>query len=282
MIEESFEILRSFGFPASHVNECSALTLLALADMTQRVKWKAARRPLLRTVDIMEFIRREFGKDYKPNSREMIRRRALQLFEQARIVDLNPDDPLRATNSAKTVYRLTEAATETVRAFGTSHFPKQVSAFGEWYASFHTRLQLAVIQQFGPRFAPGASLLYIGDTAAKSLVMDEETLGNLKIPVSEHDKLPDIVLYWPERKWLFLIEAVTSHGPVSSKRYQEIEQMMRNCPAHRVYITAFPDARTFRKYAADVAWETEVWIAEAPDHMIHFNGEKFLGPYLKK
>jgi adenine-specific DNA-methyltransferase len=44
-------------------------------------------------------------------------------------------------------------------------------------------------------------------------------------------------------------------------------------------VTAFPDRVTFRKFAKDIAWETEVWIADNPDHMIHFNGDKFLGPY---
>ncbi|MFS2517149.1 MULTISPECIES: BsuBI/PstI family type II restriction endonuclease [Parabacteroides] len=29
---------------------------------------------------------------------------------------------------------------------------------------------------------------------------------------------------------------------------------------------------------ADIAWETEVWIAENPGHMIHFNGDRFIGP----
>ena len=81
------------------------------------------------------------------------------------------------------------------------------------------------------------------------------------------------------RNWLFLIEAVTSHGPVNAKRHAEIESMLAKCPAERVYVTAFLDKADFRKYAADIAWETEVWIAETPDHMIHFNGPKFLGPY---
>jgi hypothetical protein len=97
-------------------------------------------------------------------------------------------------------------------------------------------------------------------------------------PITEHDKLRDIVLYCSARTWLFLIEAVTSHGPVSPKRRQEIEALLADCPAERVYVTAFPDVGTFRKYAADIVWETEVWIADNPDHMIHFNGPKFLGP----
>jgi len=118
-----------------------------------------------------------------------------------------------------------------------------------------------------------------GDTALKHVVLDAQELARLNAPVTGHDKLPDIILYWLERNWLFLIEAVMSHGPVSPKRHREMEAMLKDTQAHRVYVTAFPDTKTFRKYAGDIAWETEVWIADAPDHMIHFNGPKFLGPY---
>ncbi len=310
-IEEAKAALKSLGLPAAQQNERSALTLLALADITPNRRWKGVKRPMLRTVDIMEFMRQRYDKDYKPNSRETIRRQTLHQFEQARIADRNPDDPARPTNSGNTVYQLTEEIAAALSVYGTPLFEKRLRAFRDRFGSLsdaysrqrrvnqiplqladgaevflspgkHNELQVAVIEQFGPRFAPGATLLYVGDTAAKSLVMDAELLAQLNIPVTEHDKLPDIVLYLRERKWLFLIEAVTSHGPVSPKRYREIEAFLRDCPAHRVYITAFPDATTFRKYAAGIAWETEVWIADAPDHMIHFNGDKFLGPYLKK
>jgi type II restriction enzyme len=143
----------------------------------------------------------------------------------------------------------------------------------------HNQLQVAVIEEFGPRFAAGANLLYVGDTASKHVIFDAHQLVNLHIPITEHDKLPDIILYSSERNWLFLIEAVTSHGPLSPKRHREIEAMLKDCPAERVYVTAFLDVKAFRKYVGDIGWETEVWIAEAPDHMIHFNGPKFLGPY---
>ena len=143
----------------------------------------------------------------------------------------------------------------------------------------HNQLQAAVVEEFGPRFAPGADLLYVGDTAVKQVIFDAAGLAKLNVPVTQHDKLPDLILYWPERNWLFLVEAVTSHGPVSPKRHHEIDAMLQHCPAERVYVTAFLDRKAFRRYAADIAWETEVWIAESPEHMIHFNGPKFLGPY---
>ena len=97
-----------------------------------------------------------------------------------------------------------------------------------------------------------------------------------------HDKLPDFVLFDADRDWLFLIEAVTSHGPISPKRHAELEVMLNKCPASRVYVTAFMDFVGFKKHAAQIVWESEVWIAESPDHLIHFNGDKFLGPYPKR
>ncbi len=104
-------------------------------------------------------------------------------------------------------------------------------------------------------------------------------LKQLNIPEMNHEKLPDVVLYDEKKNWLFLIEAVTTHGPVSPKRHAELEVALRRCSAGRVYVTAFMDFSTFKKYASDIVWESEVWIAEFPSHMIHFNGDKFLGPY---
>ena len=307
-IDEAVEILAALGLPRSQQNERSALTLLALAKLGPDASWANVERPLLRTVDIMGFMREEYGKDYKPNSRETIRRQTIHQFEQARMVDRNPDEPDRPTNSGKNAYLLTEEAAEVLKAFGTRRFDKAVATFIEQFGTLkaayerarashqiplrlpdgstvylspgeHNALQVAIIEEFGPRFAPGAMVLYVGDTAKKHVIFERDQLARLGVPITEHDKLPDVVLFDPAKNWLFLIEAVTSHGPVSPKRHREIESFLKGCTAERVYVTAFLSISDFRKYAADIAWETEVWIAATPDHMIHFNGPKFLGPY---
>jgi hypothetical protein len=259
----------------------------------------------------MAFMRDHYSKDYAANSRETIRRQTVHQFEQARIADRNPDNPQRPTNSGDTVYALTGDVPPVLKAYGTGHFAAAVETFIEKHGTLqqayanqqkshsvplrlpngrtvtlspgkHNDLQVAIIEHFGPRFAPGAQVLYLGDTARKHVVCDTQTLARLGVVITEHDKLPDIVLYLESRNWLFLIEAVTTHGPVSPKRHHEIEKFLNKCTAERIYVTAFLSIKEFRKYAADIAWETEVWVATNPTHMIHFNGPKFLGPYRRE
>jgi hypothetical protein len=243
--------------------------------------------------------------------RETIRLQTIHQFEQARIVDRNPDDPTRPTNSGKNAYMLTEEAAEVLKAYGTRRFDKAVARFigqfGTLKAAYerarathqiplqlpggsmvylspgvHNALQVAIIEEFGPRFAPGTTVLYVGDTAKKHVIYEPAELARFGVPITEHDKLPDVVLFDQKKNWLFLIEAVTTHGPVSPKRHREIEAFLSRCTADRIYVTAFLSINDFRKYAADIAWETEVWIAATPDHLIHFNGPKFLGPYPRR
>lgn len=307
-ITEAQTILSIIGMPPAQQNERSALTLLSLAHLTMADRWTKTQRPLVRIVDIMAWMREHHGKDYAPNSRETIRRQTIHQFEAARLIDRNPDDPSRPTNSGDTNYQLTETAAEMLASYGSKLFEKAsrnfVSVYGSLVSSYrrdrdlqkvpvtlpdgtslklspggHNVLQALIVEEFAPRFAKGAVLLYLGDTANKRLHISTEILKNLNIPEMNHDKLPDVVLYDEEKNWLFLIEAVTSHGPVSPKRYAELELALEECPSERVYVTAFLDSNDFRRNAGDIAWESEVWLADSPDHMIHYDGEQFLGPY---
>lgn len=140
----------------------------------------------------------------------------------------------------------------------------------------HNEVQAAIIQEFIPRFAPSSTVLYLGDTAKKILAMDEDKLKDLGIPITEHDKLPDVIIYDSNKKLLYLFEAVTSHGPMTPKRVFELDDMLKNCIVNKVYATAFPDFAEFRKHIAEIAWETDVWVIEVPDHIIHYNGRRHL------
>lgn len=302
------EILQALGLPPAQQNEMSALVLLALCDIKPDDPWSAATRKSLGVrLGIMEFMDVVYGKKYKENTRESVRRQVLHQFHQAKVIDYNPDNPQLPTNSSKAHYAITPAALVTIKLYGTPAFKESVKAFKsahgdllETYArhraenlvpvtfpdgrSFtmspgkHNIVQAAIIQDFAPRFAQGAHVLYLGDTMKKDLFVDAEYLARLGLPMTQHDKLPDVVLHEPEKDWLFLIEAVTAHGPMSPKRIFELEQMLKDCPSGKVYVTAFPDFAEFRKWIKDIAWETEVWIVEVPDHLIHYNGDKFFGP----
>ena len=306
-IEEAQEILESLGLPSAQQNEVSALTLLALAQVSEKTAWKNSSNPRLRVHDLLIEIKQRYGRQYAENSRETIRRRVLHQLEQAGIVIRNADDPTRPTNSGLNNYMLSESALDTIRAYGSPTWNKKRKTFldiqgklldlyqktrdqnkvplkiadGTTYKlspGKHNELEAAIVEEFGPRFAPGGKLIYLGDTAKKTLILDEVTFTKLGISVSQHGKFPDVILYDSKKKWLFLIEAVTVHGPVSPKRHIELEKLFEKCKAGKIYVTAFPDFVTYKKFANDIAWETEVWIAEMPSHLIHFNGDKFLGP----
>ena len=142
----------------------------------------------------------------------------------------------------------------------------------------HNQLQKAIIEEFAPRFAPNSECLYVGDTIVKDLVKNVEKLNDLGFEITLHDKMPDVVLYREDKDWIYFIESVTSVGPMDPKRIIEIGQMTEKVTAGMIYVTAFLDFKTFKTFSEQLAWETEVWIADMPDHMIHLNGDKFMGP----
>lgn len=307
-VTEAQKILADLGLPVAQKNEMAALTLLALCNVTEADSWSTATNNSVGiSKDIMSFVNSHYGKSYAPNTRETFRRKVLHQLVQAAIVEYNRDTPELPPNSPKAHYSITTEALQVLQSFGTEQWAAEVEKFNakagtlsEKYlkrremiqvpiyldsgevlmlsAGKHNEVQAAVIQEFGPRFAPGGTLLYVGDTAKKDLYRNEAMLAKLGIPIDQHSKLPDVVIYFPSKNWIFLIEAVTSHGPVSPKRIMELDDLLRGSTFGRVYVTAFPDMKEFKKHATEIAWETEVWLMELPDHMIHFNGDRFLGP----
>ena len=307
-ITEAKAILKALGVPTAQQNELSALTLLALCNIKEEEDWKnASRQSMGVSKDIMSFVNDNYNKTYAPNTRETFRRQVLHQFVQACIADYNPDHPNLPVNSPRAHYAISNEMLQVVKKFGTKNWEDAVKKFidevgelSELYQKArafnqiplvledgqelklspgkHNEVQVAIVEKFAPRFAKGAKLLYLGDTAKKDLYIDTKTLQELGIPIDQHSKLPDVVIYDAKRNWLFLIEAVTSHGPVSPKRIVELEKFLKDCPAGKVYVTAFPDFSEYKKHANNIAWETEVWLVEVPDHMIHFNGDRFMGP----
>lgn len=307
-IEAAKQVIVSLGLPRGQQNERSALCLLALLNLTPGKSWVEAENPLMGITPIMDWAREHYDKDYAPNTRETVRRQTMHQFVAAGIAESNPDDRGRPTNSPKTVYQIEPATLALVRTFGTPNWhdnlrdylaqretlaaqyamqrtqnrvPVQIAPGKQITLSpgKHSELIRAIIEEFAPRFAPGSVLVYVGDTGSKWGYFDAVLLAKLGVVVDAHGKMPDVVLYHAKKNWLMLVESVTSHGPVDSKRHAELKRLFSGATAGLVYVTAFPNQSTMRRRVGDIAWETEVWVADAPSHLIHFDGERFLGPY---
>lgn len=307
-IQEALSILKVLGLPRAQQNERSALTLLALLDLKPSNKWAEASDPLVGITPMMDFFAKNYGKTYAPNTRETVRRQTVHQFLDAGLIIENPDDPTRPTNSPKAVYQIEPKALNLLRTFGMSNWESNVRTYlvsvktlKERYARERAmkRIPLLVaegrviylspggqnvliekiIKEFGERFTPGGKIIYVGDTDEKFAYFDEELLKSLGVMIETHGKMPDVIIHHAERNWLVLIEAVTSHGPVNPKRRDELKRLFKNSSAGLVFVTTFLTRHAMVEYLSDISWETEVWVAEAPSHIIHFNGERFLGPY---
>lgn len=307
-IAEAIQILISLGLPRALQNERSALCLLALLNLPPDRKWPTAEAPLMGITPIMDWVREHYGREYAPNTRETFRRQTMHQFVDAGLALCNPDRPDRAVNSPKTVYQVEPSTLQLLRTFGTKVWHDQLTDYlseretlAARYAherqqnripvriargkritlspGEHSELLRAIIEEFGPRFAPGSILVYAGDTGEKWAYFDAALLSDLGVNIDTHGKMPDVVLYDTERNWLLLVEAVTSHGPVDGKRHAELARLFAGAHAGLVYVTAFPNRTVMARHVGEIAWETEVWVADAPSHLVHFDGERFLGPY---
>ncbi len=306
----ALQIISALGMPKAQKNERSALCLLALLNLTKEKAWTEAEDPLMGITPMMDFARDEYGRLYAPNTRETFRRQTMHQFVDAGIALYNPDDPARPVNSPKAVYQIEPATLALLRTFGTASWGKNLAVYLKSrktlmarYASEremqkvpvklatgetirlspgeHSELIKAIIEEFASRFVPGAVLFYAGDTGKKWGYFDKKGLAELGISVDSHGKMPDVVIYYPEKKWLLLCESFTSHGPVDGKRHAELVRLFSGATAGLVFVTAFPSRAAMTGCLGSIAWETEVWVADAPTHLIHFNGKRFLGPYEK-
>jgi len=310
-IKSALQILDALGLPRQQRNERSALCLLALLNLTPEKTWAQAENPLIGITPMMDFSRKHYGKDYAPNTRETFRRQTIHQFVQAGIALYNPDRPDRPVNSPKAVYQISPEALALLKTFDTKewepalkHYLSTNKTLSQIYAKErvqklipvriapgkeikispgeHSELIKAVVEDFAPRFAPDARLVYVGDTGEKWGYFNEKLLAKLRVTVDSHGKMPDVVLYYTEKNWLLLVESVTSHGPVDAKRHEELARLFAGATAGLVYVTAFPSRSVMTRYLGEIAWETEVWVADAPSHLIHFNGPRFLGPYIDR
>lgn len=301
-IDEARFILASLGMPEKQQSDLCCYSLLAMLNVGPNTNWSDATNEWVRIHDILQFTNEYYQVSYAENSRETFRKQAMHQFRNAALIEDNG----KATNSPNYRYRITEETLNLIRFFGTVCWENQLSIFRENHNSLidiyaskkqmekmpvringadftfspgaHNTLQKAIIEEFAPRFAPNSECLYVGDTIVKDLVKNSNKLATLGFEITLHDKMPDVVLYCEDKNWIYFIEAVTSVGPMSPKRILEIKEITKNVNSGKIYVTAFPNVKTFKRFAEELAWETEVWISEMPDHMIHLNGDRFMGP----
>lgn len=307
-IDEALEILASFDMLRAQQNERTALCLLALLNLGRRTAWKDADNPLIGITPIMDWSRKHYDRDYAPNTRETFRRQSMHQFVAAGIARYNPDKAGRPVNSPAAVYQIEPTLLEVLQTFGRKEYPKKLASWLKGRKSLvtryaneremqkipvrvtanktirlsageHSELIKAVIEEFGSRFVPNGKLVYVGDTGEKWGYFDSGLLESLGVSVDNHGKMPDVVLFFPDKSWLILVESVTSHGPVDSKRHNELAHLFAGAKVGLVYVSAFPNSRIMNKHLELISWETEVWVADAPTHLIHFNGTRFLGPH---
>jgi hypothetical protein len=307
-LRDSTALLKSLGFGPKQSNETAAYVLLALLDLLPSREWSAASNPLRGITPIIEFVKTSYKKDYAPNTRETIRDEAVKHFVEAGLLLRNPDKPDRPVNSGNTVYQVEPQALSLIRTFGTDAWATQLDDYLESRSEIraeHVRqrnvaripvtlpsgdaitlspggqnpLIKSIVEDFCGQFVPGATVVYIGDAESKFLHYEATYLKGLGVVIASAAKMPDVIVHDTARNWLIIVEAVVSAGAIDAKRRIELKNLFSGSNAGLVFVTAFEDRSTYGRFQQQIAWETEVWIAAEPDHIIHLNGERFLGPY---
>lgn len=317
-VDEALDLLKQIELPLELFTpkrqRRMARVFLAVCDLKPGTPWDQAtccgdgRNYAPTQKGILDYINKHYGEKLSRGSYDDIKRKHLRHLERAGLVTAGANRPGSTPNDSKRGHSLNPEAAPLVRAYGGTAWNHELKSFLEKCGSLrqkyeraramtlvpvrlpsggqvqlgpgpHNSLQIAIVEEFLPRFAPGAQVLYLGDADKKLLICDAEKLHRLNFFEISHDTMPDVVAYDEPRNWLFVIEAVHSINPISLERHVKYEEMTKECMAGIVYVSVFKNRKAFAKYAGEISWETEVWIADHPTHMIHYNGPRFLGPY---
>lgn len=316
LLDDAEVVLIALGIPLDRLTATrrahAARAFVALTGLKPGDSWSHAQDMTSRTLttkQILKFGRDHFGEKRSNGTYDDVRRQDLLLPVAAGIVRAAANNATANTNDSTRGYGIHPEAGQVARSFGTDRWTHACETFKAAWPSLakqlarnrelslipirisddlvlqfepdpHNQLQKAIVEVFLPLFGHGANLLYVGEAADKRKFNDHAKLKELGVFSLGNEKLPDVLAYSSAKNWLFLIEAVTTANPVTEIRRLTLERLLNeSCKADRVYVSVFPNRATFRKFAADIAWETEVWVADAPEHMVHFNGDKFLGPH---
>ena len=317
-IEQALTILKSVGVPVRGMSPRRsrrvALALLAVGHLPPDKPWTEATSfsvggpAPVKTRDIIRFWNEHYGEQLSMSSYDDVRRKDLVFLVEAELVEASAADPTADINDGTRGYAVPQGALALIRSYGNASWESELASFrqnagvltdrlskarelkmvpvtlpdGSNYTLSpgpHNRIQKAIIEQFLPRFSNGAQVLYVGDAVQKILHIDAEKLNSLGIKELSREMLPDVLAYDSVRNWLFVIEAVHSSNPISPLRHMALRRVTEDVEAGCAFVSAFETREKFAKFSKEISWETDVWIADDPTHMIHFDGERYLGPY---
>jgi len=315
-ILDALEILSSVGVPTNDLSprrlEKMSMSFLSLCKINATSSWEQAESiadgRILRTREIIEYINKNFKENISSGSYDDIRRKDLVRPVGMGLIVKSANNPDADTNDGTRGYALDDSFADLVRSYGSAIWEDKLEKFEvdqDYIDQFegkreinklevkleegvmialddgpHNQIQKAIIEQFLPVYGYGATVLYIGDTSEKQMYKYSKKMEELGLDIAERGMLPDIVAFSDDKQWIYLIEAVHSSNPLNAERCIELKRaVLNNCPYGVVFVTAFLSRKDFSKWMPQIAWETEVWLADNPNHMIHFNGDKFLGPH---
>jgi type II restriction enzyme len=318
LLEQCQAVLDAIEFPLSNLPKAWARrapkVALALArvdpdgDLSQARGWGTPSIGIQGSRELIGVLNRDWEENVSSGSYDEIRRRCVKFLVEAGVALKDPDNANRAPNSPATGYALSEHFATLLRAYGTDQWSAALADFKSVSGSLrerfrqertmalvplrlpdgtllelspgdHNILQAKIIDGFLPRYSPGAEIIYVADALARQLYKNNELLTELGLFALDHRQLPDVIAYDRAKGWVLIIEAVATSGHLSPLRMVELKRLLEGCQKPQVFVTAFPNYAVFSRFADDIAWETEVWIADHPTHLIHYDGERYLGPY---
>ena len=315
LIRQSLQIIIALGVPVDDLTdrqkEKMAMAFLAVGDVHSLGGWKRIKDSnntySVTTREIIDFHNTYFEENISKGSYDDIRRKDLARLILATIV-VN-SKPGSNTSNPTRGYRINSEYSRIIKNYGQPDWFAQVSSFNQMHPTYqdristrrdlpklsvttpdgktielkdgeHNAIQKQIIEEFLPRFGYNAVVLYCGDSDNKyGLIHEKEELERVGFSDLKQSILPDVVAYSSEKNWVFLIEAYHTSNPITPQRKMELQQEMGDKAACAVFVTAFENSTSYRNCPEELAWETEVWIATEPDHLIHRNGHRFMGPY---
>ena len=297
-LERLVAILPDPGLAKRFSTRQTGICLHALLDAKPRAGLLAGKGTLAegaRIHDILEFAREELGIRVAENTRETYRKTSLRPLNEVGVINRHQ----LSTNDPNTFYRISAALVEPLRAVvagkgsdrALQEFRQQaakrpspdeeqpvevrVSPANTFLlsAGAHSQLAKVFVETFGPAFLTGPQVVYIGDTARKSGYQNRGLMRELNLPVEVKAGLPDVVLFSEAQRRLIVCEVVTSTGPVTSSRLEQLRRLVHGPMklGHTVeFVTAFPSRAVLRRFVEQIAWGTSVWIAAEPNNLILF------------